>query len=339
VTDGRRRGGFGGQFIVVGAFIMALIGTFLGISLFGNRGNGDGQVQIVTVAVIITATQDPNATLPVIIISATPDRTQVAIPTSVAQAVDGLTIIPPTIDATQLAANPNLEQTQISLPQNCILHTVASGDTPFGIASQYGSDGFALMEANGLTDETAALLQIGDVLVVPLQGCPLDQLPNFRPASLVVEDTTSDTSTDATPSDEATNEATAEATEDALRPTATITLAPTATNAQVSIITVEKAGDVTAEGVRIRNNSNTVNVTGWTLSDAQGNTYTFGEQLIFSNTEITVFTRAGQNTPIALFWGRDTAVWGDNGDVVTLKNKDGVVQATTRLSSVINLGN
>jgi hypothetical protein len=332
MTNGR---GCGGQFIVVGAFIMALIGTFLGISLFGNRGNSGGQVQIVTVAVIITATQDPNATLPVIIISATPDRTQVAIPTSVAQAVDGLTIIPPTIDATQLAANPNLEQTQVSLPQNCILHTVASGDTPFGIAAQYGSDGFTLMEANGLTDETAALLQIGDVLVVPLAGCPLDQLPNFRPASLVVEDTSSD----ATSSEETTPEATAEATEDALRPTATITLAPTATNAQVSIIAVEKAGDVTAEGVRIRNNSNTVNLTGWTLSDAQGNTYTFGEQLIFSNTEITVFTRAGQNTPIALFWGRDTAIWGDNGDVVTLKNKDGVVQATTRLSSVINLGN
>jgi hypothetical protein len=335
-----------GRGIIIAAFFMALVGAGLAFVALSPRNDTQGTVSIVTVQVIVTATPDPNATIPVIIVSATPDRTQVAVPTTIAQSVDGLTVIAPTIDATQLAANPGQSDVPLALPQNCITHTIAEGDTPFGIAAQYSANPFLMLEANGLTEETSTLLQIGDVLIVPLEGCPLDQLPNYSPQSqTVIEDidTSTEGTAEASTSAEATEDAegTSEATEAAGTPgaTATITLAPTAANAQVSIVRVVSAGDVTAEGVLIRNNGNTVNVTGWTLEDAQGNEFRFGEQLIFSNTEVTVFTRAGQNTPIALFWGEDSPIWDDPNDVVTLRDGQGRVQATVRVSSLINLGN
>jgi hypothetical protein len=336
-----------GRVIIIGAFLMALAGTLIGIALFGNRGAApEGQVQIVTVPVIITATPDPNATIPVIIITATLDRTQVAVPTGIAASVDGLTVIAPTIDATQLAANPGLQETQISLPQNCILHTVAAGDSPFGIAAQYGANGFDVLAANGLTEQTSTLLQIGDVLIVPLEGCPLDQLPSYQPQSIVVRQPTAAGGATATagatltPAAGTTQDAAQNATaEGTAGPAPTITLAPTAANAQVIIERVVRPGDVTAEGVVIRNPGSTVIMTGWSLRDAEGNAYTFGEYILFSNSSVTVYTRAGQNTPAALYWGRDTAVWGEQGDVVTLADAQSRVQATARLSSLIDLGN
>ncbi len=317
---------------LLAVFVVAVGGTFLALQLFGGaRSPQDAQrVQLVTVPVIVTATPDPNATLPIIIVTATFDRTQVAVPTNVLGSIDELTVIPPALSADALAANPNLASTQLALPQNCILHTVAAGEAPFLIAQNYNANPFLLLEVNGLTEESSRLLQIGDVLIVPLAGCPVEQLPNYRPNSIVVAGVSSGTS--AAP--------TAAATESAVTltqgATATITLAPTAQNAQVQIVGVEKAGDITAEGLRIRNTGSTINVRNWTVSDAEGNTFTFGDQLIFSNTEITIYTRVGQNTAIALYWGRDRALWGDPNAVITIRDAQGRVQATARLSSLGN---
>jgi LysM repeat protein len=324
-----------GRAIIIGAFLMALAGTGLAIMLFGNPSDAaNAQVRIVTVEVLITSTPDPNATIPVIIITATPDRTQVAVPDTVAQAANQTPVTGPTLNATALAANPAGDaSSQLNLPQNCILHTIAAGDTPFGIAQQYGANGFTIMQVNNLDDVAATRLQIGDVLIVPLEGCPLDQLPNYRPQSQIVSAAVT------TPQATAGAEATEEPPAGTPAPNATITLAPTAANAQVIIGSISRAGDITAEGITIRNTGATVNLTGWTLRDAEGNTYTFREFILFSNAEVTVFTRAGQNTPIALYWGRDTAVWGDAGDVAILSDARGNVQASARVSALIELGN
>jgi hypothetical protein len=170
-----------------------------------------------------------------------------------------------------------------------------------------------------LTEETSTSLQVGDILIVPLEGCPLEaQAAGAEPTD--------------TPEGEATVEAGTEDLTVSPSPSPTITLAPTAADAQIEIVEVVGAGDVTAEAVRIRNLGNTTDVTDWTLSDAQGNVFTFPQQLLFSNSELTVYTREGQKTPVALFWGRDAAVWGEAGDVLTLRDADGQVQASLRLS-------
>lgn len=335
---------------LIAVFIVAIAGTFLALQIFGGGGSAEPERVLVTVPIVITATPDPLYTPPVIILTATVDRTQIALPAEILESASaanaGSASAPNTTPGTPLptlnladaqALNPGVAETATALPQNCILHTLVEGDTPFGIAAEYGANPFLLLEANGLTEETSLLLQIGQTLIVPLEGCPVEQLPTFVASS-------AESAADAEPTTEAaqTAEATAEVTETLQftltpSPSPTITLAPTAANAQIEIVGVERPGDVTAEGVRIRNKGNTVRVTGWRLTDLQGNEFVFPEVLIFSNQEISIFTRPGQNTPIALFWGLDTAVWGEAGDVITLYNNQDQVQATLRLSSAVDL--
>lgn len=317
---------------LIAVVILIGVGFALGIAFSGTRPSSQSPaVTVLTVPVLITATTDPNATPLVRVITATPPDGVVVLPT-------GLLVTPESGDSTQEAfvnaptidpaafADAALAQTATALPENCILHTIAEGDTPFAVAEIYGANGFDLMAINGLNDETAASLQIGDVLIVPLPGCPLTAEDVVAQTSLSSVDTT----------EEVTAEATAEATEDESTavPTATVrptlTLPPTAVNAQLEIVRIINPGDITAEGVEIRNNGAAVNLTGWTLKDGDDNTFTFPEQRLFTGGVVTVYTRIGTNTPILLYWGRNEAVW-DDGDTVTLEDAAGTVQSSQRV--------
>ena len=302
-------------FIVLTA-IISVATTVIVLSAISPQSQSQPQERLVTFIVKITTT--PGSTQTPYIITVLPAGVA-DVPTGVFETPD-LTRSPvATIDAEALDANPAAQGTVTSLPENCIPHVIEEGDTPFGIAELYGVNGFTLMAVNGLTEETATLLQVGDVIIVPLPGCELEPPPTSEPSNTPAASTAGGEETEEpeftlTPS-----------------PSPTITLAPTAANAQIEIVDVVSRGDITAEAVRIRNLGETVNVTGWTLSDSDGNVYEFPkDQLIFSNAEVTVYTRTGQNTPVVFFWGRDTAVWNP-GDVLTLTDNNGRVQATQRL--------
>ncbi|MFN8372336.1 MAG: lamin tail domain-containing protein [Anaerolineae bacterium] len=319
-------------FVILNIFLS--IGVALGaIALFGERLTGSqqaGQV-VVTVPLLITTTPGPTQTP--WLITATPEPGTVILPPG---------LITPNPRVTQQGTSPDSQSVNpaqetpgaqtasgTQLPANCIIHVVESGDTPFGLGEIYGVSGFELMEVNGLSEETATNLQLVQELIIPLEGC-----------TLTVEDIAT-----ATPTDEPTetsgtgDEETPEATSDATAlpsPTPTVTLAPTAANAAVTITNIISAGDVTAEGVEIRNDGALVDLTGWTLTDAEGNVFTFPEQRLFTGGLVTVYTRVGANTSIALFWNRNTAVWGTN-DVATLRDEDGVVQSTFRVQNARSL--
>jgi hypothetical protein len=303
--------------------------AFVVVNFFSSQNPQSSPIQVVTVEVRITNTPDANSTPRVVVITATPlpgTPQSVQVPTDLFGTPDAETTPLVTIDGQALGealdGNTPLQGTATALPENCILHILQAGDTPFGIAEQYGADGFALMEVNGLTEDTATFLQVGDVLVVPLEGCPLTA------ADLATEEATAAAQLAA--AGDATEEATAETTaEPTIRPT--LTLPPTAASAQVQIVQVVSPGDVTAEGVVIRNNGESINIRDWTLSDSNGNTYTFTERLLFSNASITLFTRTGQDTAIVAFWNRNTPVFSDPGNVLTLSDADGVVQSTYRI--------
>ncbi len=314
---------------LIAVVILIGVGFALGIAFSGSRPSAQSPaVTVLTVPVLITATTDPNATPLVRVITATPPPGVVVLPT-------GLLVTPeegestaavdaPTLDP-ELFADAALAQTATALPENCILHTVAEGDTPFAIAESYGASGFDLMAINGLTEELAVGLQIGDVLIVPLPGCSLTAEDVAAQSSLASVDAT----------EEATAEVTAESTaESTAVPTATVrptlTLPPTAVNAQLEIVRIINPGDITAEGVEIRNNGAAVNLTGWTLMDGEDNVFTFPEQRLFTGGVVTVYTRIGTNTPILLYWGRNEAVW-DEGDTVTLEDAVGTVQSSRRV--------
>ncbi len=321
--------------LIIFVILNVLISLAVAYGVISVMGSGQQPAQIViqTVPILVTSTQDPNTTAVVRIITATPLPGSVQLPTGLLPTtppppINGTPLA--TLDATEISAgleqNPGLESTATALPPNCILYTVQDGDTPFGIAEQLGADGTQLLAVNGLNEETASSLQIGQVLIVPLPGCSL---------------TAADIAT-ATSAEEATSEATAEATGEAtaeIKPTVrpTLTLPPTAASAQVQIVEVQNPGDVTTEAVVIRNVGNTINLKNWTLSDANGNTYTFSEQFLFANAVITLASRVGQNTSILLFWNRDQAAFATPGDVVTLKDDKGTVQSTYRVESPVNL--
>lgn len=324
---------------IIGPLIMAVLlvglGVVVGTMLGGetNRSQEGMAPQIITVPVLITATTDPNATAQVRVITATPPAGSIGmLPTGLvdgeAAASGGLSTPPPTIDPELLGADAALRETVTALPDNCIMHTVVSGDTPFGIAEIYGANGFDLMAVNGFSEARASNLRIGEVLIVPLEGCSLtaaDLAPTSSPSSASNAEGDEDA--------EATEEADAEPSNSSASARPTVTLPPTATSAQVQIVEVFNAGDITAERVEIRNTGGIVNLSGWTLENSEGETFTFPEQRLYTNGIVSVHSRPGTNTPIAIYWGLSDAVWGKPGETITLKDANGAVQASLRLET------
>jgi LysM repeat protein len=312
---------------LIAVFIVAVAGTLLAMNVIAPRVLPESETRPVTVVVYITNTPVPNASPNVIVVTATSEREVVDVP-------DGLV---PTADATQLAqgtpltplAPSTLEAAAagsgIDLPAGCLLHTIDDGDTIFGLAEEYGVNPFTMLQVNDLTEDEAIGLQIGDQIIVPLDTCPLEEVEPLPTSTPLPGEATEEITPEVTP------EATEEATEPVeAGPTATITLAPTAEDSSLEISGILAQGDVTAEGVGIVNRGRTVSLDGWTLTDLDGNEFVFQEYRLFSNAEVIVYTRSGQNTPSVLFWGLNESVW-ETDDVVTLRDENGEVQAIYRI--------
>lgn len=336
--------------LLVLLFTNILVAVAVSVAFLNVMGTGTGSMEVTrfaTFVVVVTATRNPNETPQIRIVTATPQPGQVFLPTEVTGELgttnDDLDETSEadapetTIDPSAFEANPELEGTVNALPEGCITHTLAEGEFPSLLAETYGTDTNSILLVNELTEEDAAFLQVGQVLIIPLEGCELLNAASTAVALGITPEEPEDETTDAgEPTDEATPEVTTESTPTPTI-TPTITLMPTATDAQVEIVRVEGAGDVTAEQVLIRNNGRVINLNGWTLSDAEGNTYIFAERNLFTNGEITIRTGEGDDTPVILFWDQTVPVFGEAGDVAVLKNAAGEVQAVLRLESPIDL--
>jgi len=295
----------------------------------------DGTVRerLVTFEVVITATRDPNANTQFVVVTATPgpgQAQQFTIPDDVREGEIAQAVTPvPTLDSGLLDEEGNPIDAARALPAGCIEYTVAEGDSVAAIAIEYDIGMNTMMLVNGLDEDSARGLQIGDILIVPLEGCPVEQfIPESVPSAENDSETNDETGSGGAPTPNAVSTATATRSP---TPRPTVTLAPTAVNAQLEV-EITGAGDITSESVTITNPSNTVDISGWTLSDGDGNVFTFPQdRRLFSQGTITVATRSGTNTAILLFWGRDQAVFAELGDVVTLSDTNGVVQANVRL--------
>jgi len=99
-------------------------------------------------------------------------------------------------------------------------------------------------------------------------------------------------------------------------------------NIEISATQFDAPGDdrknLNGEWVEIKNNGDVdVDMNSWTLEDGQNHVYTFpiGFMLIKGNL-VKVHTGKGQDTSSDLYWGSGRAIWNNDGDTATLKNRD-----------------
>jgi LysM repeat protein len=317
-----------------GFLILNVIVTFvtvIGIISFWTRFGPQPTRQAVSpLQVVITATPDPRGTqvvyITVVVTAApnnsakTPGNSASSNGTSVASVFtttpgaetsdDGNTI--PTLDPSMLplslGTSETLTASDITLTpvanptdsNGCQTYTIKQGDTAGRIAQDFGVTLGALMAANDLSESDLTRLRIGQSLTIPLNGCGLPtETPTFTPTKFVLP---------------------------TVPPTSTI--APTASDAQVAIVQVLSPGDITAEGIELHNISGgVIPMQDWTITDNTDQTFKFPKYNLFPGGRVTIYTRAGTNTPIVLYWGQPSAVWGEPNQVVKLTDSKGAVQA------------
>lgn len=67
-----------------------------------------------------------------------------------------------------------------------------------------------------------------------------------------------------------------------------------------------------------------LDVSGWTVADDGGHTYTFSDGAVVDpDAEVTLRTGSGTDTATTYYWGESGAVWNNGGDVVTVRNATG----------------
>jgi LysM repeat protein len=201
-----------------------------------------------------------------------------------------------------------------------VLHVVQTGDTISGLALQYDVPEADIIAANQLANPN--YLQVGTELLIPVGG--------FIPATPTLTPVPTATDTPIPfepPSADMTATAAAE-----IGATATElpTPMPSAGEGQIQIAELLGAGQVEEERVVIANvGEGVADMQGWTLSDADGNTYTFSNLRLWTGGSVTLHTRIGTdgNPPANFFWGKLEAIWS-LGEVATLKSSDGTVMST-----------
>jgi hypothetical protein len=97
---------------------------------------------------------------------------------------------------------------------------------------------------------------------------------------------------------------------------------------QVEIVAVFGAGDLPSERVQIRGlGEGTLSLTSWLLQDEDGNEYTFPKITLFGSGAVDVYSAAGVDTVVALYWNSGQAIW-ESGETATLIDRSGNIQAT-----------
>lgn len=215
------------------------------------------------------------------------------------------------------------------------IYIVQDGDNPSIIAERLGVSLLDFLCINDLgTIDDPEFIFPGDEVKIPGPGFVCE--PNAVPTEASDEEplAATDDGGEVAAAGVTPDGSLVEAAEVALgeTPLPTVTLAPTASDAQVLITQVVGAGDVTSEGVVIRNQGGLIDMEGWTLYDTQGTVFTFPDYRLFSTGEVTVYSRVGENTAAALFWDETRAVW-QPGDVISLADANGEVQSTLRVDA------
>jgi LysM repeat protein len=185
-----------------------------------------------------------------------------------------------------------------------VTYRVKEGDTLGGIAAYFGVSLEELMALNDMRDPNRVISGV-DILIPPP---PTETLtPTIGPTD--------------TPSPTLTPRATTTP-----RPTATATGAtPTP---QLLISAVIGAGDLENERIEIKlTDGGELALSGWQITDGAGSTFTFPQFILRSGGQISVYTRAGEPSVTALYWGLAAPLW-QRGKTATILDAQGNTRAT-----------
>ncbi len=213
-----------------------------------------------------------------------------------AAVADDLVVDAPVLPTAALQPDANVAGDSAERPG---VHVVQAGETLGQISLQYDVPVDAIMAANGMDNPN--FLAVGQELAIPEEGAPL-------------------------PAIEA--EATVEADSPAALPSPIPTEPASAGEADLAIARVISAGQLGIEAIEIVNNgSSEATLQNWTLSDQDGNSFTFGQITLYGDgAGILLHTAAGQDSATDIFWGRDTSIW-QRGETVVLYDAAGNPQA------------
>jgi LysM repeat protein len=204
----------------------------------------------------------------------------------------------PTLNApaqTQVAATVSAP-TKTPTPANLTKYTVQFGDTLSEIARKFDVSVADIVAINKLSN--ADILSEGQQLLIP--GSPLTPTPTRVPIP---------TSTRVS------------------LPVITGTASTALGDYFVTIREIKAPGSLANEQVTLTNLSGQVNMAGWTMTDGEGNQFTFPSLSLLSKGEVTVHTGRGANTPTDLYWGQTESRWA-SGKVAYLRDPSGKLIAT-----------
>lgn len=105
---------------------------------------------------------------------------------------------------------------------------------------------------------------------------------------------------------------------------------PSYLQGSVTIQNVIGVGDLETERILLKHRGQgELSLVGWRIEDGQGRVFIFPQfpQLVlFGGGAVNIYTKAGSNSVVDMFWGLDNAIWYP-GATVTLKDAQGNVRA------------
>jgi LysM repeat protein len=176
-------------------------------------------------------------------------------------------------------------------------YEVGPGETLSEIAMVFGVSIDQLLELNDLDNPDD--LRAGMTLQIPIQGS-------------IAQDN------NAASQEEGLSES---------EPMPTATPPPQPESNIIKIITIVGVDDLATEHLQIQSLSpEALSLEGWRLETNDGQVYYFPKITLFEHGAVDLYTRAGINSVVALYWGRSTPIF-QSGDRAVIYDAEGNVQA------------
>jgi hypothetical protein len=114
----------------------------------------------------------------------------------------------------------------------------------------------------------------------------------------------------------------AAATDNEIPITTGSTQLPPLTQKTIEIQSVFLPGEVNYEKINLKNvGDKPIDMTDWVLSNGSNDKFTFPALTIYPDGAVDVYTIAGVNTAVELFWNAPEAIWKTGGKAVLLDSK------------------